>query len=329
MLASRYPGFAGLEPGFGAPTRHHYRRYETSYLHRPDVFKELHHVFRGQACALARAMGMFDPDAGTISRPDVKNLAVGDGTVVRPRFRARLGDQHLNTQTGELEQRRYDPDAADYATWDPDTSKSITVRGIKFGLVWSHLRDVSNQRVILDVFHVPTGDGGEAARAVDSITTIVGHAGAGAQGVCWDMALRDIHKDPIYALGLMPIVKTAKAPGGAPKTAQLGLHPFTLTDGQSELREVFSRAGAALIEVVVGRNRIPILLDRRRTRRVGQRARGYRWYNDYAVPATAPVPPHLRGATVSVRLNRSTAHARVHNRAEILSAISQDDPDWE
>ena len=81
-------------------------------------------------------MGMFDPDVGTMTRPAVQNLLTGDGTVTRPRYKAKLGDRHLNVETGELEQRRYDPDAADYTSWDPDSGKNMVVRGIKFGLIF-------------------------------------------------------------------------------------------------------------------------------------------------------------------------------------------------
>jgi hypothetical protein len=328
-LARRYPGYRGLAPGFGPPTRHHFRYFEATYGLRPDVFETFHDDFNVQSCTLAHAMGMFDPNVGTTTHPAVQNLLTGDGTVVKPRYKAKLGDRHLNTETGELEQRRYDRDAADYTTWDPDSGKNITIRGIKFALIFSHLPGVSNQRMILDELHVPTGDGGEAARAVDSITTLVEHLGAGAQGVCWDMAIRGKHKDQIYDLALIPIVKTAHAPGGGPKSAQLGMHAFRLSDGTAEQHVVFTQAGAPLIEVIVGGDRVPVFLIRRRTRRVGQRTSGYRWYNDYAVPDQPPVPQHLHGATASIRLNHSTEHAANHNRAENISATAQNDPDWD
>jgi hypothetical protein len=312
-----------------APTRHHYVRYEANHLLNPDAFASLHQQFRDQACALAQAMGMFNADPGTTTHPSVENVLTGDGTVVRPRVKARRGDIHLNPMTGELEPRRYDPDAADYATWDPDNEKSIVVRGIKFGLIFGHHANVSNQRVVLDVFHVPTGDGGEAARALDSITGLVEYLGPGAQGVCWDMAMRGTHKDHLYHLGLMPIIKTVKTEGGKDKTAQLGPHNFTLADGTVEYRQVFTQAGAPLIEVIVGGNRVPVFLTRNRTRRVAQRTTGFRWFNDYTVPDEAPVPQQWRGATVRIRLNHSAEHAPTHNRAEVISAVAEHDPDWQ
>jgi len=142
--------------------------------------------------------------------------------------------------------------------------------------------------------------------------------------------MRGTHKTQLYKqLGLIPVIKTVKAPGGYDKTAQLGRHRFSLAHGTTRFHEVFTQAGTPVIEVIVSGKRVPVVLTRTRTRRVRQRTSGYRWFNDYVVPDDAPAPQWLRGASVSIRLNQSNQHAPNHNRAEVISTISERNADWQ
>lgn len=69
-----------------------------------DTYKD---VARRQALA----MGYFQPGAGSLANPDLRNVVKGDGTFIKARFDAILGDKVEDPVTGVPQQARFDPDA--------------------------------------------------------------------------------------------------------------------------------------------------------------------------------------------------------------------------
>jgi hypothetical protein len=54
-----------------------------------------------------------------------------------------------------------------------------------------------------------------------------------------------------------------------------------------------------------------------------------RWYGIYQLPADAPVPPELRGASFRVRYNaRCTGDDARLNRAEVIRPVAEGDDEW-
>lgn len=102
-------------------------------------------------------------------------------------------------------------------------------------------------------------------------------------------------------------------------------HVFTLQDGTEQELPLYTFDGHSHMEVIVEGKRARLPLRKRRTRRVGHRTSGYRLYSDYRVPDESAVAQRLRGATVTVRLDRCEDDGK-YNRAENLRPVTLHDP---
>ena len=326
-LTARYPHYRGLRSTAQSISRREFWRFREKYGIASEVLDELRDAFRSVTATIARDHGMFDPSHGSFTHPALENMLVGDGTVVAPRYKGTPTGQQLNRETGELEHVKFDPDANFYKTGDGENAY-----GLKFGFIEARLPH-HNERIILDVFSIANEAGhDEAAEAVRSITAIHEHL-PGAQAISWDMALRGIHFDTTRALGLVDIVKVHKtaarkgnkipAPPGANGNRRSG-HVFDLIDGSQDELELFTLDGHPHIEFIAEGQVGMLPLRKTRNRRVAQRTGGYRWYGDYRVPDHAVVPERLRGATVSIRFDR-TEYDGPYNRAEHLRMITKHD----
>ncbi len=249
-LLFRYPGYPGLERNDFPMKRHHFRYYRDRYGIKEGVFEQLRADFRARSCELAKSFGLFDSTKGSWTHPAVENLGVGDGTTFKPRFKAVPGDLQLDRDTGELIQRRYDPDAHIITVTDRETGEPIQgPRGIAFGIVSASIPNTDNERVILATYAIRPGEGNdEAALGVKSIGELAPLL-PGAQGFVWDKAMRGKHRDAIYKLGLLSIVKTAKAPGGGYKTALVEQMDLSSPDGTVTTVPVWAVNGALGMEV--------------------------------------------------------------------------------
>lgn len=321
-LAHRHPDYRGLQPGAAPISRSEYRRFRDTYGIHPPALDEFRSSFRSEMCSQIQGMGAFDPNLGSLSHPAPENLVTGDGTVIKPRFKAGPGDVQVDSATGAIEQRRHDPDAAWYKTGDGQT-----VRGVKFGMVEGRL-PAEHERVILDVFPVETGAGkDEAARAMESIGKLARLLPA-LSGVVWDMALRGTHIDELYQEGLLSVVKVARVRGAA-KSQQIGAHTVTRGGQAVGSVTVFAINGAPHVEVIAAGQKHPVRLERAQILRRKNKRLGWRWYCIFTVPDDALVPSHLRNGQLELRLHTNDSdRARKLNRAESLRPISEGDVDW-
>lgn len=334
-LHRRYPAYRGLAPGASSISRSEYRYYMNTYAIADDVLKEFARDFTVLWCQEAQRIGLFDETRRSWTHPLAENFATGDGTWFKSRFRSGPGEEQVDTITGEIVEKPYDPDAEWY--WvdengrhaDDEGRRSQRIRGTYFGTINAWL-PYERERFILDVFNIrPSRGETEADKAIEHITNLVPLL-PGLQGVAWDMALRGKHNDQLYHLGLLPLNKVARAKGGKPKSLALGTYAF-MRDGVTVADcTVFVHDGQPGIEIPVAGEVRWVPLARQQTKRQPQRSAGYRWYGVYAVPDEPPYPLHLRGATTILRLDTTEDdRTRRRNRAENLRAISQSDPDWD
>jgi len=329
-LAPRYPQYRGLQPDAQPISRRELWRFRETCGITDEMLDTLRITFRELAATQARDMHMCDPHAGSVTHPALQNILVGDGTVLAPHYKGSPTDRQLNRETGEMEPVKHDPDANFCETGD---DREVAY-GIKFGFIESWMphsdQRVENERVILDVFNVRHEPGyDEAAQATESITALVGLL-PGAQAVEWDMALHGIHFDTTRRLGLVDIVKVPAPAANAgrqipaprdPTGKRRSGHVFTRTDHTQQQLPLYTYDGHPHIEVIVGGQRRTLPLTKTRLRRIRQRTRGYRWYGRYRIPNHPTVPPNLRDATVTIRLDRAEDDG-VYNRAENLRPVT-------
>lgn len=319
IYAARYPEYKGLLPGRVGPSRSQFFRRYRSAAGDPLRLKLVSAAFTREATALARRMGMLDPALSSLSDPNPLNWVSGDGTVLPSRFRNGPGVMQVDRETGELSEVRHDIDAGLQVTGD---GRNVT--GTKFSLV--HIRTLfPREWVVLSIEHVSHGKGGsEAGVALRQIQMLLGLA-PGIDGVIWDMAMRGVHLDMLYALGLLSLVKVALAPGGAPKELLLG--PATTAGGHTVTIRAID--GAAHIEAIVGTKIELIRLAQPKLLQRKNKDGTYRCYGEYRIPDDPRAPTRLRGDTVRVRLDTTADDKqRKINRAEGLRPIAKGDDRW-
>lgn len=320
-LAARYPHYRGLAPSRRTgPTRTNFWRRADKIGNDPLRLAMLDHAFTQEACDQARVMGLFDPERQGYAAPDIRDYIHGDGTVLKSRFTSAPGDVYVDPETGELIQRPHDPDAGWYKTGD-----KRNVYGTKFG--FHHARTGhTGEQIVLSIFQVEkSGGGGEAGAALESLKVLLA-AGLDILGVVWDMALRGKHIDVLYSLGLISIVKVPAAPGGGPKTLNLGRHQ---TRGNHDAT-VWAIDGAAHIEVFTGSDADHVRLEEPKLHRRRNKSGGFRFYAEYRIPDDPRVPPRLRGDSLTLRLHTNgDDQAAGIARSENLRPIAQGDERWD
>ena len=320
-LRPLYPGWVCFERGGKPVTRFQYARFRNEHCLDDATFETLLMTAMIDAAQQAQGMGqLIEECGGSVSHPSPQRIISGDGTVLRPRYTAVRGDRQFNPDTGELEQKRYDPDCGWYTTGDRQH-----VRGHSFVLLESR-SDHEDERVLLSVRHQPVGHpGGEGAIAIDMIGRVRQHL-PGLQGVTWDKALRGKHIDELYDMGLQPIVKVHKSGGGA-RSRRIGQH--LVHGATTDAVEVFANAGAIGIRVVVAGEAHWVKCKQIKRAERPNRSGGSRWYATYRIPDAAPVPAGLRRGTFDVRLNgRTKTDPPRMNRSEVIRPVAETDDEW-
>ena len=307
--------------------RHHYLYARNRYLTDPDVLAALTSLHRELAAQQARHLGLLDPNGpGSWTHPDLSRMLHADGKVITPLFRARPGDTHLDTRTGELRELRADPDGGLHVEGDGEMAW-----GVKFVLVAARTADVHG-RIILDIEWVPTA-GAEARTAMACFTRLAAHVD-GAQGVIYDTALRGVHHQTLLRdLGLLSINRvTAKK--ATPKQARrverrveksAYIEERTITvAGKPVTLTLYARGGAVGIgELTETGDLVFTELARVRTHRNRDKNGKYRWYNDYLLPE------RYGSQRITVRLHADAVDAaRKFNRTENVRPIPPSDPDF-
>lgn len=179
--------------------RHHYEWLRERYLVSDRGLEIVGEVFRRVAVAQAESIGLCDPEGGgSTTHPSRDRVTAGDGKVVTPRYKTNpRGRQQVSTETGEIRDKRLDPDADLHVTGGGER-----VFGTKFAPT-STRGDERNRRIILDAIH--SGKGGEAKWAIESWHRTLPLL-AGAQAVVYDGAFRGTHlRELIKDHGVVPV----------------------------------------------------------------------------------------------------------------------------
>ena len=205
------------------------------------------------------------------------------------------------------------------------TGDQKTVDGTKFG--FHHARTgFTNAQIVLSIFQVAKSrGGGEAGAALEALKLLL-TLGLGVKGLVWDMALRGAHLDVLYSLGLISVVKVATAPGGGPKTLNLGRHQ---TKADHDVT-AWAIDGAAHIEVFLGSDTEHVRLDEPKLFRRRNKTGGFRFYAQYRIPDDPRLPSRLRGDTLVLRLHTNDDdRAAGIARAENLRPVARGDERWD
>ncbi|RPK82133.1 hypothetical protein [Streptomyces sp. ADI98-10] len=185
-----------------APTRGQYD-YAVKTLLVPSI-EPLEEEFRRYSAQQALGQGLFPASAPKMwSRPERRQLLVGDATVPRAPSKARK-QETPDPVTGEVRTHRVDPAARDY--YENGEKAKRHVRGTKW-FFGSGRGDGYWTRVILTFAHVAGGEyEDEAAVAVRQFSQLK-TALPDCMGVIYDGALRGVHRDALARRALLVINK--------------------------------------------------------------------------------------------------------------------------
>ena len=304
-----------------APSRQQLYRARQSYF-SGDALEVLKRGMRAAAVRAAVELGAFDPSVGTWTHPDKSQCIVGDMTWI--------------------------------PVSDPHGKKGLESRVLCFGDLGKGPRRVSgrelvllscrgssgNERIVLDA---EFGEGGvngtgrnDADRAAAMLRRLLDdHSDTlqpGLRGFVYDMAMTSKTIDQVLDMGVLPITKVPRSPGGGHQSVNLGTLPFTGADGTQRDHAVVAVNGAPSVvlpdsdgdEVIVPLRRQQIRWKNNRSRH------DIVAYGHYAMPDTPPVPTHLRGASTVIRLNSLDNEAGSSTRrTRALRAIPEGDADFD
>jgi hypothetical protein len=323
------------DPGMHLPgtpmRRHHYTYFRDQYLVQPQIFEHMRSLAREMAVSQARDAGLLNHDgAGSWTHPQPSRIMYGDGKVVTPLTKYKPEATHVDRTTGEVRNRRSEPDAAlHYEGGDEEP-----VWGTKFVLAAVRGPD-THARFILDSAWVPK-PGGEAEAAIDCFRNIAPLA-PGAQGVAYDMAFRGKHNQELLQMGLIPIDNVAAKQKGVklekggvipriPKDSHVEDVIATLRDGTQENCRIHVLDGEVGLGVQDDRGAVHFVKMKRRVRidRKQNKKGGYRWYGTYELPDVFG-----GGGSVTIRLDQTGADdRRGFNRTENVRVIPHADDDF-
>jgi hypothetical protein len=275
-------------------------------------------------------MGMYDPHRRDINNIERADMLVGDGTVFTARMDAAPGDLQLNTLTGELEQKPFDPDAGRQVQKREDEKERLATAGTLFGIIHG-TTGFTHEGVMLAGYHVPKGPGNsEAWIGMDVVASLV-ELLPGAKALVWDKAMRGVHIDAGFDLGIQVIAKVSQV-GKKPREALIEMMGFRAVDEIVGQLPLYAVGGAAHVSVATPRGNeliplIPLAVHRRENR--GERGRPFRWYRSFRVPPDPRIPARFHGTTCMARLDTTAEDkARGFNRAEVFRSVAETDPEW-
>jgi hypothetical protein len=309
--------------------RHHYLYGRNRYLSNPGVLAGLAALHRELAADQARELGLMDPEGpGSWTHPDLSRMLYSDGKVITPLYKTRPGDEWVDKKTGEIRQRRYEPDADLHFEGTGETAY-----GTKFVMVAARSEEIRG-RMILDMEWV-ADKGGEAKVAMGCFRRLHPLV-PGAQGVIYDTALRGAHHQVLLReMGLMPVNRVTAAVAGSKdprraegrrveKSVHVEDRQVTLPEGNVRTVRLYAKGGAIGLGELTDRGEMDFVeLPRLRTHRNQDASGLFRWYNEYVLP-------ELYGRKhLMVRLyNNDEDAARKFNRTENVRPIPPSDPDF-
>lgn len=280
-------------------SRSQYRRYSKKHLSDvPEELADLCSHTRRTSAQAGRHIGMLDPNDGSRKSPSRSRTAFADESFLRSRL-SRSPSECVDANGEKI--RLFDPDAHNHYT---NNKQDAGTRGYKI-----HMMGVSNnwhnQRVIVDfgIRGLDISEGNNLAKRVELLQRESPEIRDGLQALAHDRALKPVHIDNLYGLGINPIVGTTLTNRGEPATVVLQDQRFKCRDGTIRYSEVRLLHTTACVDYIDGDGYLTHQPLRHDDTLIQQNKDGsHRWYNDFTVPDN-PLLPDLSGAKVRVRLN--------------------------
>ena len=299
-----------------APSRYQLYRARQNHF-SGDALEVLKRGMRAAAVRTAADLGAFDPSAGTWTRPDESQCVVGDAT------RIPVSDSHRKGPN-----KRYLSASESGKGPRPAVGRELVVLSCR--------DSDGSEPIVLDA---DLGEGAvsgtgcnDADRAAAMLRRLLEeHSDTlrpGLRGLVYDMAMTSEAFDQVLDMGVLPITKVPRSPGGGHQNVTLGTCLFTGADGTQHDHEVVTINGApAVVLTDSGGEETIVPLCRQQIRWENSRSRHVA-YGHYAMPDTPPVPTHLRGASTVIRLNSLDNEAASRKRrTRALRAIPEGDAD--
>lgn len=321
----RYPA----DPARWAPPdpvrRHHWQHMKRLIKADPDALEAIRNSFEKTAAVMAPMAGICNPNGhGSLTHPEKDRIVVGDGKVIKPLFKAKKGTRRVDRSTGEiLGDKKYDPDAKMHTT-----GGGHPVWGNKFVIFAARREGEWHSRWIIGLDHVPTA-GGEAKAAMATLERVIPQL-PGAQAVLYDGAMRGKHhRQSLRQLGTQMISPPAAARAETKEAPRKSKTTFIETIPHPNDPDRFlsiSTHDGAVGTTDYDADGEPRFTPLRRLKTYKRRnADGtWRWYCDYALPASLGV------GKAAIRMDTTDDDlARGVNRSENLRIVPPADPDYE
>ena len=285
-LHAQFPDEPLLQAGAPVPTRsvirHSKERMGVKEAQR------IEQIMRAEALLYAAEM-RIGINLGTMLMPSANAGMFGDGVVIRPMTKYKRGDMVRNELTGEMQQRRYDPDATYYID---GTGKKVY--GNEF--VQMSARTSAANEVITFAVHPLRKDGTETEASIAlGMVRDVKAALPGMAMVHYDKALRGRSVEELWDMQLMPMIGVYDKSGKL--TEQVSLGAKSINGVKVNL---FAYHGGVCIKALDGSF---IALTATKLSYIPNSAHSYRVYCDYLVPEGANCDTRLWGGTVRQRMN--------------------------
>ena len=283
-------------------SRGQYRRFAQRILaDNPAELENLCSHVRRTAAQAGRCLGMLDPKDGSLTKPSPRRTAFSDETFLRSRLRR--SPSECVDENGE-QIHLFDPDAHNHYT---NNKQDAGTRGYKV-----YMTGISNgwcnQRIILD-FGIRGPNITEGNNLIERVALLQRESPEirdGLQALAYDMALKPVHVDGIYDLGIAPIVATSLTNKGKPAAMVLHHQKFHCLDGKIRHANVRLLHSTPTLDFVDGDGyQAHQPLGRLDTYNRHNNRGGYRWYNKYEVPDN-PNLGDLSGATTTLRINSTS-----------------------
>ena len=283
------------------PNRFRYYRFRKKYL--TDGLLEKIGVDKSNHCVEAAIeIGLFDPKAGSHTRPDKTQLTYADG-------------KWFPSLVNHTAKKRRDEDASTYKNHDGSRTKAPGMLA-----VFTWVRGPNpNERFMLTAdikkveLHGNVTDARIAVKRVLGIRNRHPRMREGHKGHVHDMAMSSEDHDMCLDDGFVGISHTPKSSTGTPSARSLGKRSFKIDKKIVGIRKVTAVDGAPTARFIDGNGdpvAVPLIGGQVRPR---HRKRTNKWvmYRDWHLPDDEPVDPALRGATLTL-IHNSSRREREH-----------------
>ncbi|MEY2472866.1 MAG: hypothetical protein QOK28_2195 [Actinomycetota bacterium] len=271
----------------------------------PGFWVEATRRFGETAAAMAKAIGICDDPSAGYTNPPLSSCLIGDGKTLAALSKYTVNGEVL--KTGEIKLRRFDADARYYTNGADEV-----VFGHHFALM-SARNGHPNETIITGLDSVRSGEGGEAATSVRLAKQAKQRLDALA--VLYDNAMRGIHVDDLYGVGLVTVapvaakVRASKSTKRVPKDTPAGTATITTPTGTTYEVPIHAIDGRPyLVDVTQNGKRVLVELDEKKIEHRPRKKGGSTFYGVLKAPS---------GATIRIRYDTTDEdRANGFNRAE-------------